>query len=196
MQRIKRRLEQGDTLVEVMLAVAILSLVTVLTMALVNREHARALSSINRASVRSEINSQVELLWYFHDMGIRVEDSNEGKVWEEIKNNKTIALSAEQKDECTYGANSFYLDTSYITPVVGAIADVVKTPAGFVANGDALYNENSWQVKPGRGIWIDADLNSSGGGLEYIDFYVKACWTSIGGSKELSSTVVRMNLYE
>lgn len=191
MRRVKRVLESGDTLVEVMLAVAILSLATVLTMTLVNREHSSALAAINRASVRSEINSQVELLWYFHDIGVRSEGGNERAIWEMLSNIKAVTPDEGQRRECEYGASPFYLDTNQIVPNVALVGNVVRVP-----EGDALYSENSWQVKPGKGIWIDAEKVRGGGGLEYIDFYVKACWRSATGREERSSTVVRMNLYE
>lgn len=194
MQRVKRMLERGDTLVEVMLAVAILSLATVLTMTLVNREHSSALAAINRASVRSEINSQVELLWYFHDIGVRAEGGDEKIIWNELSNTRAVVSDERQRRECEYGAKPFYLNTNQVVPSVGSVNDVVKAE-GLSAYSNALYSENSWQVKPGRGIWIDTEKVKSGG-LEYIDFYVKACWRSTTGREEHSSTVVRMNLYE
>jgi prepilin-type N-terminal cleavage/methylation domain-containing protein len=60
--------QRGDTLIEVLIAVAVLSLATVMTMTVVNNSHREILAEINRETVRSQVNSQAELLQYFHDM--------------------------------------------------------------------------------------------------------------------------------
>lgn len=190
---------------EVMLAVAILSLATVLTMSVVNHEHANALAAINRASVRSAIGSQVEMLWYFHDVGVNSGSGYENKVWREVSG-LAVEGGSNQSDICSYGENAFFF-AEMESPVIeaplghglvvngGSYSDenVVLT---FDADGERLPYASHWDAKPGRGIWINA-VKGGAVGLEYIDFYVKACWRGVvGGRVETSSTLVRINLYE
>ena len=68
----KSNSQSGDTLIEVLIAVAILSLATVMTMSVVNNSHREILGEINREAVRSEVNSQSELIQYFHDRATKI----------------------------------------------------------------------------------------------------------------------------
>ncbi|MDR1300168.1 MAG: type II secretion system GspH family protein [Candidatus Nomurabacteria bacterium] len=187
-----RRNQHGDTLIEVILAVAVLSLATVLTMTLVNHSHRNLLSAINRESVRSQINSQAEILHYFHDMGVRSDAADDDKEkWNIIKG--MAGDHAEQDWKCSYGEKPFYFDIDSLTDEDNWMA--------VQGGGDEWLpeprNEGGWIAELGRGIWINAMSSSNGGSIPYIDFYIKACWTAAaGGREEETSTLVRVNEYE
>jgi prepilin-type N-terminal cleavage/methylation domain-containing protein len=118
--------QRGDTLIEVLIAVAVLSLATVMTMTVVNNSHREVIGEINRETVRSEVNSQSELIQYFYDSASRLsasagttwkdgEEPYEVKVWEAIKTRAIDGPSAsssdksKQADTCGNGQKAFYL---------------------------------------------------------------------------------------
>jgi hypothetical protein len=212
-----RRTERGDTLIEVILSVAVLSLATVLTMALVNHSHRNLLSAINRESVRSYINTQIELLQYYHDMAVRLGGTvpanpcnrtadgqplpSEAQVWACIESkSRDIEDLEDQVDVCNYGTKPFFIDiTTDPQKPIREPDDMVGEDRVF-QSGDDPRNPGGWIAKPGYGLWINAierDLEDLNNPLPYYDFYIKACWTAPDmGRHEETSTLVRINKYE
>lgn len=168
----KIRDERGDTIVEVMIALAVLSASLMITLTIMSRSQSNLLEGINRTEIRAAINSQSELLNYFHD-------SYNNSQWKLIKEKIKKNTETIETESCTTNQGySFYIDNN----------NVVKD----LENNGQNINPREHPVAPGNGIWIDAVRNTTNE-LPYIDFYIKACWSSlVDFNQSRSSTVVRI----
>ena len=164
--------QRGDTLVEVMLALSVLSMVVVGCMNIMNQSNLQMMDAVERTAVRSSINSQTELLNYVRD------HAAESSAWNEIMT-KSAANTNAVDANCTSNDNSFYLSASN-----GSVS--VLSGGGKNSSGKAV---------PGNGVWIDAANVANGEQVPYVDFYVKACWTRFASDAQASSTTV-IRLYD
>lgn len=186
-----RSREQGDTLVEVLLAFAILSLVTVSAFAVMNRGVGEAQNSLERSQVRTYANQQIELATYLRDQYTQAL-ANGGNVaaypanlWGAIKVRAAAATAVTAVNQCSsVMGNSFYLTRNATTNVIELNS---FTSANLVTPTIA---------RPGSGMWIEPVASTPTGHIayqKYIDLYVKSCWDPAAGSvKQTLSTVVRL----
>lgn len=184
-----RHQERGDTLIEVLVAIATLAVVVVGAFSLMSRGVSQMYDSMERSQVRMLLNSQIDALTYARDeytrslqpslTGISTEsDAAAQEVWDDVQTNVTSLTTAPSLDGCSDAdaANAFWIDTSGL---------LLLKKTGFKALSDGF-------PAPGSGIWIQK-IDHSGGSIPYKDFYVRACWTPTGSSvTQVISTVVRL----
>lgn len=164
--------QRGDTLVEVMLAIAVLGVVVVGCMSIMNRSNRNILDAIERTAVRTDINSQTEMLNYARDHHAI------STLWNNIKS-RSVTNANSIGGSCQKNSNSFYLYRSG-----GSV--VMKY-------GSDILDASSSRAVPGKGLWVDAVIVEANNEVPYLDFYIKACWTRLGSNvKASSSTVVRL----
>lgn len=178
------RAEAGDTLVEILIATAILGMAVVGALAAMSFGQGIALNATERTEVQSIMNSQLSYIRYARDMKIQ---NKTDPVWDAITAQATataIPSTICTGSRPTFRSNMFYINEfSGVTPQTLATYPMVsfgvpKAPTGRPA--------------PGDGIWIEAQ---SGGTTPaaYIDFYVKGCWSpSSGSTMQESRTVMRL----
>lgn len=189
--------QKGDTLIEVIIAIAIFSLVTVSMFGIMQRGSGSAYESLERSQVRMLINAQSEYLSYLRDQynslllsnldidrstfDRSISPSSPAGQWLHIKNN-IGSTGAPASDACVDNASgqSFFLRRSD-----SGIEAVVGSP--HAAGGIP---------EPGVGLWIQKVDPSGYSSLsqKYHDFYLMSCWTTVGNQKQTLSTIVR--LYE
>ena len=120
--------QRGDTIIEVILGLAILGLVTVSMFAIMQRGAANAYDALERSQARQLLNTQAELLNYVRDsyaaskaIGVIPADNSPGKVWQKItdqsptavvKNTQSIALPTLSTCAPTADDTDFYLTKS------------------------------------------------------------------------------------
>ncbi len=155
--------EKGDTLVEVMLATAVLSMVLAGAFTISNRATRINQTANERTTVSNLMQREAELL-----KAAQHQDSVafwNGMNYEAAENKAFCDLSTGTD----YGDNAFFMQN-----------DLTKTtlsPTGSDAYEIDLYD-----------VWIeavDADPNDA-----YVDFFVFGCWEGIGGQGEQSSGLV------
>lgn len=180
--------QRGDTLIEVMLAIAITAIVVVLTITLMNRGIASIRSSIERSQVRSAMQGQVDLLLFMRGYYM-AKDSVGGFAgkWETILANYITINppapgSISDKSGCSPEASTvlpFYLEVS---------------ATGLNLAGYSTGSAPEAMAKPGQGMWIEAyRVNGSNSAPNAIDFAVRACWVPFGGgSIQHETTIVRL----
>ena len=191
---------RGDTLIEVLFAFAVFSLIAVGAMSIMNEGTATAQRALEISLVRNEIDAQAETLRFLNASYIAAFQSGGGATylgpsaqWSSIQTN-TVA-STSSLDNCTPPDKSFVVNTrtaEFVDPTGVGYPQSAKTFSQVVYNGDA--------VKSVEGIWIEAISPSSvASGSQsnagYIDFHIRACWDSPGQSTPMTlGTIVR--LYE
>lgn len=167
----------GDTIIEVMFATAVASLIIVLSIAVMNRGVATTQMAVEHTLVRQGIDSQTEALRFIRDNKGATGLSSTAAAWIEatkaarLKNNAT-PFNPSSCDSLPSGA--FYIDT-------------LTTGAGMIKN----YSNNNVETFaiPGNGIWVEAVSPLS---ANYVDFHVRACWEPpFSGPNATLGTIVR-----
>lgn len=162
--RIKASTKRGDTFIEVMFAIAVFSLVAVISIAMMNAGIASGERSLELVTARNEINAQAEALRFVHNAytaQTEIEDKNEYKtLWETIARN---AVNPHDPDDPTRAG------TYTIPSPVTACQDLYKS------NNDLLKENNAFVLNT-RAI-------SLGAGSNITDAYITAS-TPIQGAAD------------
>ncbi len=192
---------RGDTIVEVLFAITIFSMVAVASISIMNQGVAVAQRALEINLVRQQIDTQAETLRYLNQLYV-ADYGKQGAAtdnWEAmIRDNeisKTQVQSFEQmineRGECSLPVNKpFTLDSTKIGSGAAAVLRPTSTPATYAkVRYDAA-------MPVAEGVWIQAvrsdDTGTSAG---FYDFHIRACWSSPGQKQPMTlGTIVR--LYE
>jgi len=204
---LKRRTQTGDTLIEVLFAFTILSLIVVGAMSIMNQGTLASQRSIETTLVRQEIDSQATSLRFLHDAYVAAYQTNTTYAadtpagqWQIMANSLT-ATTASSFDggsaTCpTPPSGSFIMNGAQAKYVAGSSAILV--PAATYAQ--LQYDGTTDQLLSAQGVWIEgvrsaqsADVNAQN--ARFIDFHIRACWNNPGRGPAMTiGTIVR--LYE
>ena len=202
----------GDTLIEVLFAVAIFSLVAVGGLSIMNQGLSTAQRSLEITLVRQEINSQAETLRFLNASYIAA-----------YRPGTTIADYPDTTPAGQWAIMLLLIPTTGVSNFgltsTGACPSLADHPGSFILNTHsakfvslsasnfekaetfAKVNYNiAGNVSLVDGVWIEAirsimPINSNQDNADYIDFHIRACWDSPGQSVPVTlGTIVR--LYE
>jgi Tfp pilus assembly protein PilV len=175
--------ERGDTLVEVLIAVTILSAAIVGGLAIMNHGYSLASNAVERTQVQATMEGQLSIIRYARDAYIRAgeQPTDAGsRLWDGMQTYVTTGASSQAvcNGNTPQPQNGFWLrdtlnnlDEASVNNYSGTVATALATP--------------------GQGMWLEA--RRSGGSLPYIDFYVKACWQGIGNvAQQEARSVLRL----
>lgn len=196
---------RGDTLIEVLFAISIFSLVAVGGLSIMNQGTSTTQRALEITLVRNEIDAQAEVLRYLNASYIAEYETGLASYtgaaaqWYDITDNQHITgsvFASTNKSICekpSSAFNPFILDT--------VKAEIKKSPAYFAdasTHSQVRYSD-SGVFESAEGIWIQAVKSVLATGNEsatgYIDFHINACWNSIGQTIPMTiGTIVR--LYE
>lgn len=205
---VRRAAERGDTIIEVLFAVAVFSLVAVGCLSIMNQGTATAQRSLEVTLVRQQIQAQAEALRYMNTAYIAgyQEDgtppTGPAGEWAKIR-------SSYAADPGT-GATSFgdINGTSCPAAVPGARPFIVNARTATIQDksllamtppedgslppfAQVIYDDTN-AVQKAYGLWIEA-VPSSGAEIGYVDFHIRACWESPGVNRPMTlGTIVRL----
>lgn len=184
--------QRGDTLIEVLLGITLLSMVIVGALSLMSFGIAQAQGAVEHSETRVQINAQAQLLEYLRDQYIATNKAP--GLWSTIltsssptyvKDIPSVTNEPSQTDTtCTplTDKQPFYLaqTTTGNTLNPPTIATVIGTAQTY--------------AQPSQGLWIEAyrplDVAAS---KKYIDFVIKGCWQGGGnGPLQVEASVVRL----
>lgn len=176
------RLRRGDTIIEVILAVTIFSLVAVGALTIINSGLSMAQRSLEITLVRQQIDSQAEMLRFINQ--------NNPDLWQQILSKKLSgpALSVLDVDTCPDFSGS--PDAFFIGAFDGGEALRLQGMGSFQQE-PATYARVQGDISQG----VSVQLASVGGGTGpgAYDAYVQACWSSPGASRPMTmGTIVRI----
>lgn len=205
--QIVKKYSNGDTIIEVLFAVSIFSLVAVGGLSIMNKGNAITQRSLEITLVRQQIDAQAEILRFLNSSYIRAfakdvptdyYNGTPAHQWAKMK----AAIPVAPADASDFGvttnnkcpelkADSFVFDTSN--------ADFVKlTNTNFLqptSFSQIRFDPLTASLKSSDGLWIEAVKPTAPGDIGYIDFHIRACWLSVGQSVPMTiGTIVR--LYE
>lgn len=174
-----QRKQRGDTIIEVLLAVTLFSVVAVGTMAVMNRGTSTAQRSLEVTLVRHQIDAQAELLRFVHARatgpGALASDK---AAWQSLPRASTI-VDILNIDSCPAS-----LPTGGFT--LYAAGDSVRQATRY--RRAETYAQQRADVSEGLQIQL---VRVQGGGA--YDAYIQACWYSPGLLRPMTTgTIVRV----
>lgn len=179
------RRQRGDTLVEVLMAVVILSIVIVGAITLMTRGLQAAQIAVEHTQVRLSINAQTEMLRYLRDGYLQDPQSNAGQTWASL-----------------FAGSPLYADTNPSS--YGGPCGVSTSKTGFYLQQSGANvtvqpfnaaNKPALAALPGQGLWIEATRSLGSISPAYVDFQLRACWQGSGSSVD-QQTITGVRLYD
>lgn len=215
---VAKRRERGDTIIEVMFAIAIFSFVAISSLAIMNRGVATGERALEVTLVRQQINAQAEALRYIHEARVAVPDGPQADTWRRFLSTDSNgyrqsraseygALSSEGRCELPSSGRPFILNAKTATIWPGELSAQAGDAAGSDAQSYPPYSQvvydsaDPLSVSAAYGMWIEAvphDADTSGTGPDktrqaFIDFHIRACWDVPGSSIPMTlGTIVRL----
>lgn len=188
--------QRGDTIIEVLFAITIFSLVAVGGLALMNQGTAIAQRSLEVSLVREQIDAQTDGLRYLRDAYIA--DGGHGgsatDIWKKVVVDHK-ADTAQPFDDVSNGVKcvlpspdqSFTLD----------VAKLQSNPLLVPTLNTATYSQVRYDTASpeAQGIWVQAVAGhvKSSGQPNFYDFHIRACWLTPGQSAPVTlGTIVRL----
>lgn len=178
------RSERGDTLIEVLLATVVLSIVTVSTFTIMNKGIALSQEVLERTEARARLSEQLELATYFRDryneqlLAGQPTTQYPASVWAGLKSRNTGAASGTAPTKCSHNQGfTFQLNG-----------------AGQYEVADYNAASSTAAVKPvaGSGLWLEMARSPGGIDPPYVDIFAKSCWNALGGNVGTVSSAVRL----
>ena len=195
-------LERGDSLIEVLLSMTILSMVAVGSMVTMNSGQSLVQNALFRTQVRSVVDSQTELLNF-------ARGNTTSTVWNNIQSYSYVNPTSSQLATANESAASkyapisgqsfcLYIDNNGNLNTVlynSSSANIVIPSTNQQQIYDGLPTGSSSGTTPVcSGVWVNA-VYYSGVAKPYYDFYIFGAWSPVGsnsGSQSRSITIVRI----
>lgn len=201
--------EKGDTIIEVLFAVAVFAIVAVGSMSIMNQGVATAERSLEITLVRQQMDAQAEAIRYIHSAYVTAFQNNSA-----IPPTGTAAEWVKMTDKITGkgadGASPFGQTSGNVCPIAvpgqkpfildartAAVwnASPTMTPAAgssLPPYSQIIYNSDS-SIYQAYGIWVEAVPSVATNGPGFVDFHIRACWDSPGSGAPITlGTIVRM----
>ena len=203
----KTRFKQGDTIIEVTLAISIFAMMMVGGLTIMNNGLAKAQGAVQLTMARNNIDSQAEALRYINGAYIAQYpniNNDVAKEWEKITQNTAAAASNLNSCRTDFSpSNVFVIDTQTAMKtktnlkVASTYPRLLYTYSGanasLVANNDTNVIMNKASYIGAEGIWIEAIKSSSSTQNNYYDFHIRACWKATGSNVNTTlGTIVRL----
>lgn len=204
----RRGRQAGDTLIEVLFAVSVLSLVIVIAISIMNQGTAAALRSMQITLVRQEMDSQAEALRFLNNAYVgaykkgyapttRTTPAEEYAyiLQRIIATGATSASKFGSTSDTTCPAaptNSFIINPKLAKYQAYSSARFTRatnySQLVYSGTGETTFERT-------EGIWIEAIRSTPANGSSYVDFHIRSCWLAPGMSTPMTlGTIVR--LYE
>lgn len=202
---LRRAKQTGDTLIEVLFAVTVFSLVVVGSISIMNQGTNAAQHSLEITLVRQQIDAQAESLRFLHDSYVTAYQKNATYTGPAAQ---WAALLTSLKATPITSATSFTdISTSCPSPQNGSFV-INTTTASFLTGGSVKFLPATGFAKvdyskaptEARGIWIEAvssevNADATQANTGFIDFHIMACWP-VQGSDAPGTIATIVRLYD
>ena len=189
--------ERGDTIIEVLLAVTVFSIVAVGGVSLMNPGTAIAQRSLEISQVRDQMDAQADALRYLHDTYVSNlgRDATVATVWRQVSHDHETSVATDftsisDADRCLpLATNAFAIDVDKLNgDGTGVVIERNKINIEPVTFARVLSDGTA------EGIWIEAVKGTTPSGVVgYHDFHIRACWSSPGQQTPVTlGTIVRL----
>jgi prepilin-type N-terminal cleavage/methylation domain-containing protein len=172
--------ERGDTLVEVLMAIVIISIVIVGAMTMMSRGLSVAQIALEHSQTRLMINSQLEMLRFARDSYVKDKTNVNALQWQAIVTaSNATAVAYNASCNVTGGKQGFYMSKTNTQVMRNTYTP--STPAALPS--------------PGQGLWVESVSSAGGVSPAYLDIVVRACWQAAGSGGQ-QATVTAQRIYD
>ena len=182
-----KRFKKGDTLIEVMFAVAVFSMIMVIGIGAMNGGMARMQASLQLSLARDVMNSQAEALRYINN--IYLEKYTKGgdavKKWQDVVSN--AKAGATKLNACPTSGTEYDALKGFVINTGSSSLQIIK------GDGNIVQADTFPQILDGksRGMWVETVKPKAQSG--YYDFHIRACWLAPGNDVPTTlGTIVRL----
>jgi type II secretory pathway pseudopilin PulG len=205
-----RLAETGDTIIEVLFAVTVFAMVAVGGLSIMNQGTATAQRSLEITLVREQLSSQAEAIRFIHQAYVSAYQKNGAAPsgiaaeWKKMTDkaggkgaNSVSDFGATNGTLCpdtAPGEKPFILNARRAT--IASVEPTMTAPEGssLPPFSQVVYNDDS-TINSAYGLWVEALPSVSADGPGFVDFHIRACWSSSGSPAPVTlGTIVR--LYE
>lgn len=197
-----RHSQQGDTIIEVMVAFSVFALVAVGALTVMNQGTASAQNVLETSLVRQEVDNQAELLRFIHQAYIANPNDTTGG-----PSSKFSSILADALVNPLTAPTEFGASCTQTLPVGSAEKRFVLNSQGNkITNVQPSNSIDSSTTAPyaqvkgadSYGLWIEPVVSNAGQATSrYIDFHVRACWDSASGNTQRTlGTIIRLYVPE
>lgn len=179
-------MRRGDTIIEVLLAITVFSVVAVGAIMMMNRGVALSQRSLEITLVRQQIDAQADMLRYIHDQARQGQGYQ--ATWQQLLASHLKEAGAHETVSSASECPASPPDRSFSLQTAGTGDDrtIVRELRYRPAEVYAMAN----QPQGSRGISIQ--LTRVAGARAY-DAYIQACWYSVGLDRPMTTgTIVRL----
>lgn len=183
------RLHRGDTIVEVMVAFAVMAVVILSISTLMGMGLNIAQRSLETSLVRQQIDAQADLLRYAQD--------ERGALWSTLTaapqlTATPMTVGDVQASGCSTAPNNSFI--LYFDTTTGGVAQLDTTNASNYRE-PVTYSFVS-DTGIASGMWIQVAQAEGTAAAAAYDFYIRSCWYSTGSSEPITiATIVRLYDY-
>lgn len=181
-------LKRGDTLVEVLLAMAVLSAILLICWSITNRSTQLGLAARQRIEMVNLLKEQAELL--------KAGYANQATV-----DSHTVLPGGLPTDQITDASGTSFCDSNSDLFIGAPGPTNNRFYMGVSATNQLTTTPGMKTIRPDARVWVQysrvpAMPGDPPGATGYIDMYVRGCWLTSSGQQKLdnSQLVVRLNL--
>lgn len=195
--------ERGDTIIEVIFAIAIFSFVAISSLAIMNQGIATGEKALEVTLVRQQVNAQAEALRFIHEARVVTPDSIYAGTWSDLSSLQSERTSAYgQTSASNYGVEGGECvvpsGTGQKPFILNARTAQIWSSAPSVSGGSedppfpqVIYNDDT--VAAAYGMWIESVPSREDEKKSFVDFHIRACWPAPGSSVPMTiGTIVRL----
>lgn len=195
---------RGDTLIEVLLAITVLSLVIVMAMSLMNQGTTASIRSLQITVVRQEIDNQAEALRYLNTAFVAAYSPEQplvpgsaaaeyAGILSRIKDNQKVNEFNGNQPTCTEAPEgSFFMNVRNAKKVDRSNSSMAVAET----YSQLVYPDHTPVGVKSEGLWIEAVRSvekTAGVDNSYTDFHIRACWYAPGVAMPMNiGTIVRL----
>lgn len=195
---------KGDTIIEVMFAFAIFSLVAVGSITVMNQGISSAQRSLETTLVRQQMDAQAEAIRFIHQSYVanyHTDASLSGTAaeWENMTVNhgsetaSEFGVEGQTCPDSAPGENPFVVNAR--TAEVWSSEPSMYPSDGSMPPFAQVFYGGTNNIQQAYGIWVEAVPSDNDTGPGFVDFHIRACWEALGSSVPATlGTIVR--LYE
>lgn len=183
------KMSQGDTIIELVLAFAIFSLAAVGTISLLNSGVATTQRNLETTLVREQVDTQAETIRYIKD--------TKDPLWQTLIGStisSPLALNASCQPVSSI-SQGFYVQPviNKIDPTQTKFVRKSITSATYITPVTYAKIDYDTGATQSQGIWIQVTKAQQNGPISAYDFYIHACWNSVGLHVPMTAgTIVRI----
>lgn len=187
--------KQGDSIIEVLLAVAIFSAIAVTSVAIMNKGLASAQTALESTMVRTELDAQAEAIRFIEQAYETNAGGSIGRLWSTIVEN-AIFPDASTADS-DYNKLKAAIDGNNACPTSTDLPNKYFLYDNSRLEPNPNLNTSSIPSVANGGLWVVAVKNNSEDDIEkieYFDFYISACWDALNSPMPAKrTTIIRLH---